>query len=484
MEQVRRTIPWPDAAWAGRARQRVFSVLAALAALVMLSAGAQAQSQVVNISDGQRVGKISVSVGKSETLRVSEPFEDVVVGNAEIADVAPLTDQSLYLLGRAIGTTNMALYSAERELIAVIDIEVTYDVSGMREALAAAMPDARIQIRTVGGRIMLQGAVADAVMVDRAVAIARDFAGEFVTNALYVASPQQVTLEVRILEAQRSMSRDLGLKWDFAEGGFRFATLGGLTSGAAIPFGSVIANLLGNGSGPGVDLVIEALEERGVARRLAEPNLTALSGQPAAFHAGGEFPVPVDRELEDGGITQTVEFKPFGVRLNFTPTVLSNGLINLLVEPEVSEIDFSVAVRGIPGVSTRKARTMVELRDGQSLALAGMLQTSNNRNIDQVPWLGDIPVIGALFASKGFQKNETELVVIVTPRLTVPVPPGVALKSPLDNLEGSNDAELVLFNKLEVSKEQAHFVETGGAVKGPFGHMLDLPEAQRNVITK
>ena len=459
----------------------------AMMALGLLLAGLVAANPalaqtIVNSSDGQRVGKLTVSVGKSETLRVSEPFENVVVGNAEIADVAPLTDQSMYLLGRAIGTTNMALYDANSELIAVIDIEVTYDVSGMREALAAALPGAPIQIRTVGGRVMLQGALLDAVMVDRAMAIAADFAGENVTNALSVASPQQVMLEVRIIEASRSLGRELGIRWDVSADGFQFSTLPNVGA-----FGQVIANF-GLG-GADVDMTIRALEEKGIARSLAEPNLTALSGQTASFHAGGEFPVPVLDTIasEDGSDVEdvrSVEFKPFGVRLSFTPTVLADGVINLLIEPEVSDIDPANEVEGIPGVTIRAARTTVELRDGQSLAMAGLLQTRHSRNVDQIPWLADIPVLGALFRSTDFQKNETELVVIVTPRLVLPVPPGIALKTPLDNTRPSNDPGLVFFGNLEVSKERLHYLETGGNVQGPFGHMLDLPEAQRYAITK
>jgi pilus assembly protein CpaC len=291
---------------------------------------------IINISDGQRVGRITVSVGKSETLRVSEPFENVVVGNPDIADVAPLTDQTLYLLGGAVGTTNLAIYNAERELIAVIDVEVTFDVSGMREALAAALPGQPIQIRSVGGRIMLQGAVLDAVMVDRAMQIAQDFAGETgVTNALTVASPQQVMLEVRIIEASRNLGRDLGVSWNVAGDGFRFSTLGTSLVSGGVPFGSVLANVISGGTD--VDVLIQALEAKGVARRLAEPNLTTVSGQPASFQAGGEVPITVTEVVqgEQGGVTNTVtvEYKPFGVLLDFTPTVLADGVINLRVSP-------------------------------------------------------------------------------------------------------------------------------------------------------
>lgn len=290
-----------------------------------------------------------------------------------------------------------------------------------------------------------------------------------------------------MIEATRNLGRDLGVNWSIADGGFRFSTLPGasLVSGG-IPFGTIIADFLAGGAR--VDVLIQALEEKGIARRLAEPNLIALSGQPASFHAGGEFPVPVVQETtladDTADFVRSVEFKPFGVRLNFTPTVLADGVINLLIEPEVSEPDFANAVRGIPSVSTRRARTTVELRDGQSLAMAGLMQSNHSRNVNQIPWLGDVPILGALFRSSGFQRNETELVVIVTPRLILPVPPGVALATPLDNLTASNDPELVLLGKLEVTKEHLHLIETGGNVRGPFGHILDLPEAYKHVHTK
>jgi pilus assembly protein CpaC len=474
---------------AGRATPRfLLAVLVAIAIVqagVLSSAPAAAQS-IINISDGQRVGKVTLAVGQSETLQVSEPFENVVVGNPGIADVAPLTDQTMYLLGGAIGTTNLAIYNSESELIAVIDVEVTSDIRGMREALNAALPGQPIQIRTFGGRVMLQGAVLDATMVDRAMQIAASFVGEAgVTNALTVASPQQVTLEVRMIEASRNLGRDLGVSWDVQGDGFSFRTLTGLVSGAA-PFGAVVANVLSGGTD--VDVLIRALEQKGVARRLAEPNLTTLSGQTASFQAGGEVPITVSEVVEGelGGVAETVsvEYKNFGVLLEFTPTVLADGVINLRVAPEVSDLDFSIAVRGNPGLRTRRANTTVELRDGQSLAMAGLMQARHERQADQLPWLGDLPVLGALFRSSGFQKSETELVVIVTPRLVKPVPPGVELATPLDNLAPSNDVGLMLFGKLEVSRDHLHLVETGGNVRGPFGHMIDIPEAQRHVITK
>jgi pilus assembly protein CpaC len=445
-------------------------------------APAAAQS-FINISDGQRVGKVTIAVGQSETLRVSEPFENVVVGNPDIADVAPLTDQTLYLLGGAVGTTNLAIYNAERELIAVIDVEVTFDVSGMREALAAALPGQPIQIRSVGGRIMLQGAVLDAVMVDRAMQIAQDFAGEGVTNALTVASPQQVMLEVRIIEASRNLGRDLGVNWDVAGRRLPLLTLG-TPSPAAFAFGSLLADFLAGGAS--VDVLIQALEDKGVARRLAEPNLTALSGSrrasmPAASSRCRSWEQRQSADEATSGalgrvqaVRRAAELHPDGARRRRHQPA---------IEPEVSELDFANAVR-----ASRRAHpaasTTVELRDGQSMAMAGLLQTAFSRNAEPGP-----------VARRPADPRRA------VPQLRLPEErdrarrhrhaaagqagaAGHELATPLDNLAPSNDAELVLFGKLEVTKEHLHLIETGGNVRGPFGHMIDLPEAQRHVITK
>lgn len=447
--------------------------------------GAEAASRVINISGGQRVGRLTVSKGKSETIRVSEPFENVVVGDPETADVAPLTDQTLYVLGRKLGTTNISLYNADKQLIAVIDVEVSHDKSSLTEAIRRAVPAANVKVKTINGRILLEGTVPDAVALDRVLQIAEDFAPKEVTNGLSVGSNQQVTLEVRFLEVNRNNGRDLGINWNVAFKDFSAATL---TATPGTPIAAAFAQILGGGQNR-LDAAIDALEEKGVVRRLAEPNLAALSGETASFLAGGEFPVPVARDVDDeGGSTITVVFKKFGVGLSFTPTVLGNGLINLLVEPEVSEIDrtFQVSENGlvIPSFRVSRAKTTIELRDGQSFALAGLLQTINDRTASQVPWVGDVPVLGALFRSTGFRKRETELVIIVTPRLVRPQPPNRPLKTPLDNLMSSNDKELFLYGKLEVTKELAHFIETGGNLKGPFGHIIDLPGGNNNAVTK
>jgi pilus assembly protein CpaC len=230
-------------------------------------------------------------------------------------------------------------------------------------------------------------------------------------------------------------------------------------------------------------VLITSLEEKGVVRRLAEPNLVTLSGDTARFLAGGEFPVPVAATTQGGIPTVTIEFKKFGVELAFVPTVLSRGVINLRVEPSVSELDPTVGttVSGttVPGLTKRDARVTVELRDGQSFAIAGLLQTRNAKNIEQVPWLGSVPVLGALFRSSAFVQNESDLVIIVTPRLVAPAVPGQPLPSPADARINGNDVDFFLNGQPELKKRYTDYVAAGGELKGPYGHIV-VPDYNGN----
>jgi pilus assembly protein CpaC len=303
--------------------------------------------------------------------------------------------------------------------------------------------------------------------------LAEQLAPGDVTNAMKVAAPQQVQLEVRFIEADRTASRALGVNasvFGARVGGVTGAESfsgtvatdssgdlvnnlvnnlnGGLVSNA-VPFGSLVGRVLAGGVE--ADIFVKALEERGLARRLAEPNLVALSGDTASFLAGGEFPFPVS--AEDDKIS--VEFKKFGIGLAFTPTVLSAGQINLKIEPEVSDLDPTNFIKvsrdiEIPSLVVRRASTTVELRDGQSFAIAGLLQSNHIKNQRQLPWLGDVPVLGTLLRSAAWQKKETDLVIIVTPRLVKPKVPGQRLVTPLDSHLPSNDKEFFLKGKQEI----------------------------------
>ena len=345
--------PRPDLVALTRRRRRrlarwhsiVISLVAAIgiASLPAMAGSDAARAAIIDIGGGKQTVQVRVSTGKSENVHTEIGFVDVVVGDPEIADVVPLTDHSLSILGKKIGTTRVSVYADGKRLAGVFDIEVSYDTVQLSAELARRFPLAQIKVSTVNGRIMLSGNALDAVTVDKAVTIARQF-GHEVINSISVLQSQQVLLEVRFVEISRTAARELGIQWNVVGQNIN-ATIGtaSLLSGST-PFGSVMANLLR--SGTKVDAVIQALEERDVARRLAEPNLVALSGDTASFLAGGEFPFPVAAQL--GQIT--VDWKRFGVGLAFTPTVLGNGLINLKIEPEVSQLDPSNVIQ-IGGLS-------------------------------------------------------------------------------------------------------------------------------------
>jgi pilus assembly protein CpaC len=447
-------------------------------------------------SPGAKLMRVRLALNKSQALRLEYPFTDILVGSAEIADVIPLSDQSLYVLGKKTGTTNVSVLDSSRRVIGVVDIEVGPDTGSVAEKLAAGVGPTGIRVRSSGEQVILEGTADDAPTVDRAVEIARANSPGGVINATRVASPQQVMLKVRFVEINRNAGREFGIRSDYL-GQTRAARVGrGGTAadgtiidallGSTAPFASILARFANNSRM--LDLTIDALESKGLVRRLAEPNLVALSGDSAKFQAGGEIPIPVASTTQNGIPTITVSYKEFGVKLNFTPTVLSNGLINLKLEPEVSDIDPTVSITtggiSIPGISVRKASTTVELRDGQSFALAGLLQNITERNIEQFPWLGSIPVIGSLFRSTEFRSRETELVVIVTPHLVKPARPGEMLATPLDSTLPANDLDLFLTGKTEVEKPrdpstvsptQQWVIANGQTIGGPFGHILSEP---------
>ncbi|MGZ3410041.1 MAG: type II and III secretion system protein family protein [Xanthobacteraceae bacterium] len=464
-------------------------------------ATAQAQRTIV-LGAAKRTSSITVPVGKSEDVRTDTPFVDISVGDAEIADVNPLTDKAISILGKKIGTTRVSIYGEGKRLIGIFDVEVSYDVSKLAEELRSRFPRARIRVSSVNGRIMLSGAAPDAILLDQALQVAKQFGPE-VINSVQVASPQQVMLEVRFIEASRSAGRELGVQWNVlprpghedrflanigdrkgagalpvtagSSGGVLSISPGAAAAGvlttATPPFGFLVGNLIYKGLQ--ADVLVNALEERGLARRLAEPNLVALSGDTANFLAGGEYPIPVP-----GAFGQiSVDYKRYGVSLAFTPTVLGNGLINLKIEPEVSQLDpnHSVAVGTnitVPALIVRRASSTIELRDGQSFVLGGLLQNDSQVAQEQLPWLGDVPILGALFSSKAYQKNESDLVIIVTPRVVQPIRPGLPLKTPLDNTLPPNDVDLFIEGKGEIARKDV----PPGVPERPFvGHMLDLP---------
>jgi pilus assembly protein CpaC len=456
----------------------VMAFILAATTLLLGVSQASAQSRSVHLRATNETASIAVAVGKSENVRTDASFIDILVGDPEIADVHPLTDRSLSILGKKIGTTRVSVYAEGKHLIGVFDIEVSYDTSKLQVELSRRFPNARIHLSSVNGRIMLTGSTPDAVTLDKALTLAKQFGPE-VINSVSVSQPQQVLLEVRFVEASRSAGRELGINWDVLSKSVT-ANIGtaGLLSGQT-PFGVLVGNLLSKGVQ--ADVIIKALEDRGLARRLAEPNLVALSGDTASFLAGGEFPFPVLSALNQ----ITIEFKRFGVGLAFTPTVLSNGLINLKIEPEVSQLDptNSVSVGGvqIPSLIVRRASTTVELRDGQSFTVAGLLQSISTTTQEQLPWLSDVPILGTLFRSAAYQKKDTDLAIIVTPRIVRPTRPGDVVRTPFDNTLPANDADFFLAGKAELTRAEARDADGIANIAPLSGHIIDLLGGNPNV---
>jgi len=513
-------------------------IVCALLGVVLLGIGPgavqQAQAQSRDEDSGGGVQHIVLTLHKSRTLVLPQPFASVVVGSPELVDALPMSDNRLYIQGKRIGTTNVSVFNQSMQLAGVIDIEVTPDVGYLQEKVRASTGSRAIRVGSSNGQIVLSGTAGNAVAADRAVEVAKSMIPEGVSivNAMKVAPSQQVMLRVRFLEVARTASREIGVNWFGANNagnrGFTtgvgtssaggrpaigptqglpgcgtppcvdasgnpipapgstqnapglpiFNTVGTLLpaiSGAvAAPFGVALANIATKGGS--LDVTLSALETKGLVRRLAEPDLVALSGDTASFLAGGEFPVPTAQTSSGGFPIITTEYKPFGVQLTFVPTVLDGGIINLRLVPSVSELDFTQAVTTagftIPSITKREARTTIELRDGQSFAIAGLLQSRNHRDIQQLPWIGSVPVLGALFRSAAYQQLETDLVVIVTPHLVAPSVPGQRLASPLDNYIPTNDVDFFLMGEMEQKKKFRDYITSGGDIQGPYGHMI------------
>jgi pilus assembly protein CpaC len=505
-----------------RLRNLLFVPLIIASALLGVAPGPlqHARAQPQNEESGA-VRHIVVTVNKSRTLRIEKPFASAVVGSPDIVDALPMSDRTLYIQGKKVGTTNVSVFDPSQQLIGVIDVEVTLDTGNLQEKIRASTGSGGIRVGSSNGQIVLSGVAGNAVAAERAVQVAKSLVAEggTIVNAMSVAPAQQVMLKVRFLEVERTASRELGVNWFGANnGGNRgFATgLGGVTQpggrpavtgvdasgnpvpapgtpGGAIglpiftqaagallsgatPFGVAVANLASKGAT--LDVVLTALETKGLVRRLAEPDLIALSGDTASFLAGGEYPVPVCQAAATigGACAVTIQYQPFGVQLSFNPTVLENGIINLRLAPSVSELNFAQAVTingfNIPSINKREARTTVELRDGQSFSIAGLLQTDHRRNVAQLPWIGSVPVLGTLFSSKSFLATDTDLVVIITPHLVAPAVPGQRLATPLDNAMPSNDVDYFLMGQMEQRKAFRDYLTSGGNIQGPYGHIL------------
>jgi pilus assembly protein CpaC len=522
--------PTTSASGGGKGREcpgRSPGLLGAAALTATLAFAGPCGAARAQVIEDAPVHHITVTLNKSKTLTYNFPFTTAVIGSPEIADLLPMNDHTLYVQGKKVGTTNISIFGADKRLIAVSDLEVTLDTVSLHTKIAST-GGRDINVTSANGEVVLSGEASDAVAAARAVDVAKalspkDSQGNAgsVINAMDVAPSQQVMLRVRFLEVDRTAGRDLGVNLfggnknglgvsglgavsqsaaasattatTISSSGVQTTTgtmaqslgnsaslLGGVFAGAAsstFPFGALLANVI-NTHGLKIDALVSALEDKGLVKTLAEPDLVAQSGKKAAFFAGAQVPVPTVQPGTVGTTpTVTVNYYPCGVTLNFIPTVLNTGLINVELGPQVCQVSSTttVVVNGttIPELNTRSADTTVELRDGQSFAVAGLLQAQDVNQLSQLPWLGNVPVLGALFRSTNYQKAETDLIVIVTVHLVKPVAAGKHLVTPFDDTLPANDVDLFLMGDTERKKKYTEFVAGGGGLQGPYGHVLE-----------
>jgi pilus assembly protein CpaC len=472
------------------------SIFLAVTFVLVFSPLCWAADPATVIPESRRPNKLSLSVGKSIIIRNPTPVKRVSVAAPEIADFVLLSPTQVYLIGKAPGITTVTLW--ENNKIAVVyDVEVTPDVARVREKLHEILPEERdLRVIATHDSITLSGTISSTANLSHALALVRAYAPDNkVINVVQVAGVHQVMLEVRVAEMSRSLMNRLGINFSILRKDDFVVSLldnliqltdldAGTLAMPGAPFGVTVS--------PAVNAIlritdgdttwtgfIDALKEDGLVKILAEPTLIALSGQTADFLAGGEFPIPVPQGLG----TVAIEYKTFGVGLNFTPTVLSDDKISMKVAPEVSERDFSTAVllEGfvVPGITTRRTSTTIELADGQSFAIAGLLRETIREIVSKFPVLGSIPVLGALFRSSSFEKNETELIIIVTCHLVKPL--DLEKQSlPTDAFIEPSDAQLFLLGILEGRKKRKSSgtnppltrLDKRGGLEGEFGHTI------------
>lgn len=456
-----------------------------------LAAGHAADTQLADASSTQRDGRfLRLGIAKSAVVKLPAVAKDVIVGNEAVVDVVLRNRNTVYLFARAAGQTNIFVFGADGQEILQLDLEVTLDTKALKKLIDRAMPDNQIEVDSTGGSIVLKGLVAAAQQARTAEELARRFVqaslpaaggsapkenGE-VLNLLKIAEGDQVMLKVKVVELKRTIMKQLGINLSgaFSAAGIDFK-FNNRTTGIDLPDGPEIGNLADlagkyvNG-GTSIDAVVRALESQDLATVLAEPTLTAVSGAPANFHAGGEYPYTVCSQTTiDIAATCSVEFKPFGVSLAFTPTVLSGNRIGLNVRTEVSEIVDKVL--GNPVLDTRNAQTSIEVPSGGSVMLAGLIRDTTRQKLQGTPGLKSVPILGALFSSRDYQRNQTELVVIVTPYLVKAVQEK-QLATPLDGYNQPTDLQQIFLGRLNrvygVPGETAV-----GTYHGKVGHIIE-----------
>jgi len=452
--------------------------------------------------DGGGVSAVSKSIilplNKAAIVELPRAAADVLVSQPAVVDAVVRTPRRVYLLGLTVGQTNAFFFDGRGRQILNLEIQVERDVDALSNVMRRVLPNSRVEIEALNDNIILRGVVQSPGESANAQSLAARFVDDEtkVINMLSIRDPEQVMLKVRIVEMQRQLMKQLGVStsgvvqlenmaFQLATGGF--APLGGAFGDAANVTTPTPIDRNPLGDIQQLDAEFEALEQNGLVRILAEPNLTAVSGEAARFLAGGEFPVPVGQE--DGVIS--IEFKEFGVGLGFTPIVLGKGRINLAISTEVSEVTsdnaffvpavttvddngniVTTAGLSIPGLTVRRANTTVELPSGGSLVMAGLLQEDMRATIDGVPGVKDVPVLGQLFRSRDYQNSETELVIIVTPYLVEPTHES-ELVDPTEGLAPASDADAVIMGKLIATYGLAGAGVKEASLQGPLGFILD-----------
>jgi pilus assembly protein CpaC len=438
---------------------------------------------------------IALNVGKGALLRLDRDADTVFVADPEIADVKIKSARLIYIFGKMPGETSLYAVDGQQHVIINKPVVVKRDVARIQAAIDRLVPDGTVEVTAVDDSLVLSGRVDTAGEAEEARRMARPFVGDDkqLINHISVDAPNQVNLRVRIAEVQHNVVKQLGINWDVLGkvGNFALGLAAGspvidLTTGKTLIRNTGIGGTTNSGiaefNTPNVSInsVIDALDQNGLVNILAQPNLTAMSGETASFLAGGEFPIPVPQGGTGGTApTITVQYKQFGVALSFTPVVLAGGRISLRVRPEVSQITTNgqVQINGfsIPALTTRRAETTIELGSGQTFAIGGLLQNNISDTVNAVPGLNEIPVLGALFRSTQFQRNETELVILVTPYLVRPVS-DQRLATPRDGYTPPNDADMVFRGLTErpspPASPQPPAGPNGNAVLGPAGFII------------
>jgi pilus assembly protein CpaC len=457
----------------GRRKSRfaLFSgfALAVLFGLINPSYELSAKAADATTVTASRTIRIDVSGGK--LVHLPENAGSEFIADPSIADIQTPAPSSIFLFGKKPGRTTLFVLAQDGTPVVAYNVDVRFPDAELQAQIRSEAGSASAQLRYTANGALLQGTVPDAQTADRLqqTAIRTLGAGVPLSNQLQVSGSAQVNLRVRVAEVSRAVSRQLGFNWSTMLTAGNFAI--GLQSGSLA--GATGANLIANGlngvfgtvSGSKVNgsTLLDAMASEGLVTLLAEPNLTALSGTTATFLAGGEFPIPVPQALG----TVSLEYKQFGVSISFTPTVLSSGHISIKVRPEVSQLDAANGVQlngvQVPALTTRRAETNVELASGQSFAIAGLIQNSNNNNIKKFPWLGDIPVLGALFRSDNFQRNQTELVIVVSPYVVQPTNPGNSPSDASSYIRMPSDAEEIAYGRAGALNRKAAPDRSGGA---------------------